>query len=141
MENQMQAQQRVVKDFFAYQINFSALAAGGQDTGNINIQADSAFQLQKLAFFADIAAATQTNNTRVIPLVTIQMTDTGSGRNLFSSAVPVPSIFGTGDLPFILPSPKEFSPKATISIVVSNFSAATAYNLRLSLIGQKVFRL
>jgi len=141
MDNNDLMQPRIVKDFFAYELDFSGLVAGEAATGNINIQADSAFQLQKLTYFADIAAAPQTDSSRVLPLVMLQMTDTGSGRNLFSTAVPIPSIFGTGNLPFILPAPKEFSAKATISVVVSNFSAATTYNLRLTLIGQKVFRL
>lgn len=129
----------ILKDFFIYEVDFSALAFGSSATGNINIQADSDFELQKLCYFADIAAAAQTDDTRVIPLVTINITDSGSGRFLSSDAVPVTSIFGTGQIPFILPTPKIFDARATISIEVANFSAATTYNLRLSFIGAKIF--
>lgn len=129
----------ILKDFFAYELDFAALAAGANATGQLAIQADSGFQLQKMMYFADIASGPQTNDSRVVPLVSAQITDTGSGRNLASSAVPLPSWFGTGNLPFILPTPKIFSPKATITVVLSNFSAATAYNLKLTFIGQKVY--
>jgi len=133
-------QRRVVaRDFFVYQQNFLALAPAGQATGNINIQADSDFELNKLTVFADISAAAQTNNTRVIPLVNIQITDTGSGRNLLEPDVPVPNLFGQGDLAFILTSPKIFSAKSTVTLTVTNFDAAVTYNLRFSLIGTKIF--
>ena len=116
-----------------------ALAAAASATGSVTIQADSDFMLQKLTYFADIAAAAQTDSTRVIPLITVQITDSGSGRNIFETAIPVPSIYGTGELPFILPTPKLFSARSTINVTVANFDAASAYNLRLSFIGYKVF--
>lgn len=133
------APRAIMKDFYIYQEDFSGLAAGTSATGNVNIQADSDFVLQKITFFADIAAAAQTESTRVIPLVSMQVTDSGSGRNLFESAVPIAAIFGTGELPFILPTPKLFSARSTITINVSNFDAAATYNLRFSFIGYKAF--
>lgn len=134
------APSKIIKDFYTYEEDFSALTSGTSASGNINIQADSDFVLQKLTYFADIAAAAQTADGRVIPLITILITDSGSGRNLMESALPVSSIFGTGELPFILPQPKLFLARTTITAAVSNFSAATDYNIRLSFIGYKVFR-
>ena len=134
------AEKPIIKDFYVYEEDFTALTPGSSQTGNINIQADSDFRLQKLSYFADVAGAAQTANTRVIPLVTLQVTDSGSGRNLFENAVAVPSLFGTGELPFILPTPKLFAARSTITINVSNFDAALDYNLKLSFIGYKVFR-
>lgn len=130
----------VIKDFYIYEEDFSALASGATATGSINIQADSDFVLQKLTYFADIAAAAQTANGRVIPLVTVQITDTGSGRNLMETAAPITNVFGIGQIPFILPQPKLFLARSTITITVANFDAAVDYNLRLSFIGHKVFR-
>ena len=130
----------VIKDFYIYEEDFSALANGATATGSINIQADSDFVLQKLTYFADIAAAVQTDSSRVVPLVTVQITDTGSGRNLMETATPISNIFGTGEIPFILPQPKLFLARSNINITVANFSAGTTYNLRLALIGHKVFR-
>lgn len=129
-----------VREFYTYEEDFSALAAATSATGNINIQSDSDFVLQKLMYFADVAAAAQTSGAKIVPLCTIVITDTGSGRQLMESAVSIPSLFGTGELPFILPTPRLFQARSTIAITVANFSAATAYNLRLSFCGYKVYR-
>lgn len=138
-QQQMAAGPTKRRDFFAYTLAFSALAAGGAAQGAIQIQADSDFELSKFTMFADIAGADETEATRVLPLVTIQITDTGTGRALFSSALPIPAIMGDGRIPFILPVPKVFSANASVAIQVASFSAATTYNLRLLLIGAKIF--
>jgi hypothetical protein len=127
------------KDFFVYENDISALAAAASVTSNLQILADADFFLVKMAFFADIAGAVETDSTRVIPLVTIQVTDTGSGRQLFSGAVPIPSIFGTGQIPFILPIVRKFAANSTIQLAYTNFSAATTYNIRTSFIGWKEY--
>lgn len=127
------------RDFFAYPITFNGLAAGGAAQGAIQIQADSDFELQKLTMFADIASADETEATRVLPLVTVQITDTGTGRSMFSAPVPIPAIYGDGRIPFILPVPKVFSKNSSVAFAVANFSGATTYNLRLLMVGAKVF--
>lgn len=131
----------VARDFYIYEEDFAEadLQAGSTLNGSIEIQADSDFIWQKSAFFADLALAAQTANTRVIPLVTVQLIDTGSGRNLFELAVPIPSVFGIGELPFVLPIPRLFFARSTIQVQVSNFSTATDYGLRLSFIGYKAY--
>lgn len=128
-----------VEDFFVYSINFDALNAGTTADGNIQIQADSNFKWLKSAFYATIADASFTWQGQPIPNVTVQITDSGSGRQLVDRPVPVPSIFGLGVLPFILPVPRIFQARSNISIQVSNFDAAENYNLRLMFIGTKIF--
>ena len=135
-----QADATIDKDFYTYVEDFTALTSGSTDSGNVQIQADSDFALQKLTYHADIARAAQTDSTRVIPLVTLQIIDTGSGRNLFESAVLIPSIMGTGELPFILPTPRIFAARSTVTLNVANISAATDYNVSLYLVGYKIFR-
>lgn len=127
------------KEFYSYALSFSALANATDATGVINIEADSWFIAQKLTFAADIAAAAQTDANRVIPLVTVLITDTGSGRQLSNQAIPIPATMGTGELPFILPTPKIFKPRSALSIKVANYSAATTYNLYLVLHGAKAW--
>lgn len=140
-DNQPQVRQGPQKrrDFFAYTVSFAALLAGTATQGAIQIQADSDFELSKFTMFADIAQAAETEATRVLPLVTIQITDTGTGRALFSSPLPVPAIMGDGRIPFILPVPKIFSANASVAVQVANFALATDYNLRILLIGAKIF--
>lgn len=128
------------KDFFVYEVDFAALAAAASATGQFTIQADSDFLLSKLACTADIAAAAQTDSTRVIPLVSILITDTGSGRNLMNQAVPIPAMFGQGDLPFILPRQRIFVARSVVTVTLTNYDAASTYNVKLSFIGEKGFR-
>ena len=135
----VQAKPSVRRDFFVYGINFLALAAGAATSGAIQIQADSDFELQKMSFFADIAVGDETQATRVLPLVTVQITDTGTGRQVFNTPLPIPAIMGDGQVPFILPTTKIFSANASVAFSVSNFSGGTAYNLRLLMIGSKLF--
>lgn len=127
------------RDFFVYDIDFLAIAPGGTANGQIQIQADADFELQKLTHFSDIAAAGETEGSRVLPLVTVQITDTGTGRQMFNAPVPIPAMFGDGRIPFILPTTKVFSRNASVSFVLSNYDVAHTYNVRLQLIGAKIF--
>ena len=127
-------------DFFVYEVDFAALAAGGSATSSFTIQQEADFLLTKVTMVADLAAAAQTESARVIPLVTLLINDTGSGRNLMSSAVPLPNLFGTGGLPFILPRQRLFVASSVVNITLTNFSAATTYNIKLSFIGEKAFK-
>ena len=127
-------------DFFVYELDFADLTAGDSATGQFTIQQEADFILTKITVVSDIAGAAVTDSTRVIPLVTLMINDTGSGRNLMNTAVPIPNLFGSGGLPFILPRQRIFVASSVVSVTVSNYSAATDYNLRLSFIGEKAFR-
>lgn len=128
------------EDFFVYDATFAALASLTSSQQNIQIQADSSFKWTAAAFYADIAAAAFTASAQPIPNVTIQILDTGSGRQLFQDPIPVPSVFGSGQLPFILPVPRIFKARSAIQLTAANFDAAVDYNLRLMLIGTKIFQ-
>lgn len=132
---------QMVEDVFVYEVDFASLAGTTSAVGNFQVQADSSFKWVKAAYFADIAAAIQTDSSRVVPLATVQITDSGTGRSLFSSAIPIASFFGTGQLPFILPVQRIFAPNSNVAITVANLTAATTYNIRLSFIGTKLFQM
>ncbi len=129
------------KDFYVYQANIDVMAPGTSVNAAVNIEADSDFILQKLAFWSEITGWAQTEANRVLPSMTIQITDTGSGRQIFSESVPVPSIFGHGALPFILPNPRRFASNSMISIYLTNISGTTTYEATfLQFIGVKVYK-
>ena len=123
--------------FYTYAFNFAALANGASSTITQNVQADADFDWLKGVYQADIAAAAQTDSSRIVPLVTVLITDTASGYQLSSAAIPIETCFGTGLTPFILPAPYRFLRAGTISITLANYSAATTYNIRLCLSGVK----
>lgn len=129
-----------IRDIYTYELDFPALAAAATASSQFTVQADSNFLWQEAAYFADIAAAVETDSSRVVPLITMTIQDSGSGRQLMNAAVPIPSIMGYGSLPFLLPTPRFFRAQTTVSVNVTNFSAATTYNLRLSFIGTKFFK-
>lgn len=130
----------ISQDFFVYEVDFSGLAAGASQTSNFTIQQEADFLLTKINMTPDIAAAAYTDSTRPVPLVTITINDTGSGRNLMSSAVPLSALFGSAGLPFILPRQRLFVASSVVNITLTNYDAATTYNIRLSFIGEKAFQ-
>jgi len=129
------------KDFFVYDFFCDTIAPGDANKPiTVTVQNDSQFLWQKTAFFCDIGGAVQTQSSRVLPLVSMQVFDTSSGRQQFNVPVPVPAIAGDGQFPFILPEPRLLVPKSTITIELSNYSAATTYvNLHILMIGTKIF--
>lgn len=127
------------EDFTVYELDFLAVAPAATANNAIQIQADSAFRWTKSAFYATIANAAFTLSAIPIPSMTIQIVDTGSGRQLFNAAVPVTNVFGRGELPFINPVGRIFKERSSIAVTVANFDAAVTYNLRLSFIGTKLF--
>lgn len=128
------------RDFYVYELDFAAVAPGAASTASFNVQADSDFLWTSAAFFADIAAGAQLESTKIIPLMSILITDTGSGRQLMNTAVPITSLFGDGKLPFMLPRQRPFRANSTVTATVNNFDAAATYNLRLAFIGEKGFK-
>ncbi len=127
------------KDFYCYSFSVASLASGATTSQTVNVEADANFILQKLTCFASIAGAAVTESTEVLPLISIQITDNGSGRNLFNSPVALPTIIGSGQRPFILPIPRLFRSNSSINFTLSNFSAGTNYRLDVTLAGVKVW--
>lgn len=129
-----------VRDFFIYELDFSTLAAAGVAQSSFTVQTDSNFLWQNACMFADIAGAPETDDSRVLPLVTCTIQDTSSGRQLSSQPVAIPSQFGTATDPFVLPTPRFFRANTQVTVSLSNYSAATTYNIRLQFIGTKFFK-
>lgn len=130
----------IATDFFVYNTEFSNVLAGTSQTNTINIQSDSDFEVQKLtALILNVNSAPYSSldvdNIRVL------IVDTGTGRQLSDVAVPIDSMFGTGQLPFILPNTKLFKARSVISVQVTNSMSGYNYStIMLSFIGRKVFR-
>lgn len=130
-------------EFFVYVpqptvITISDAAPTGQLS--VPIQTDSDFELLEIAEATDIAGAPQTQSTRIIPLVTIAITQSGSGVDIFPQPVPLSSVAGDGRLPFILPESKIWQANSSMSITLARYAeVGTTYNIRLSFIGRKLF--
>jgi len=128
------------KSCYQYSFTFTGLAPNTNSTQTKNVQIDSDFVWIKGEYFADIASAGQTDSGRVIPLCTAYVQDTASSYYLSDAPVPLPSLFGIGEIPFILPVPYVFAGGGTIVLNVFNFDAANIYNLRITMTGMKQAR-
>lgn len=129
-----------VRDFYIYELDFGIVGAGDSAQATFTVQTDSNFLWQEGAYVADIASAAFEESTRPIPLITCVIQDTSSGRQLSSGAVPIPSQFGTGERPFVLPSPRFFRANTQVTVSVTNYDAAVDYGLKLQFIGTKFFK-
>lgn len=130
-----------VRDFYIYELDFATIVhGGGTQQNSFTVQTDSNFLWQQGCYFASIAGATQTSNSRVVPLVSFLIQDTSSGRQLSSGPVPIPSQFGNGTLPFVLQTPRFFRANTQVTVSLTNFDAAVDYDIKLSFIGTKFFK-
>lgn len=131
--------QKAFKDMYIYGANFLAVAPTAVATFVINISADSDFELQKLTYSADLAGAAQTDSSRTVPKCSLIVLDNGSGRQMMDRAIPIPSFFGNGEKPYILPTPRLWRRNTSISLTLTNYDAAETYNVYLGFIGVKIF--
>lgn len=130
----------IAEDFFTYTTRFEDLAAGATNTQFIQIEADSDFLIQKLAYFSQVGGGAVQWQTVDVPLCTIVIVDTGSGRQLMNEAIPLPALFGDGRLPYILPTPKLFTKNSRINVTLFNFSTGTTYDdIWVNFEGKKIF--
>lgn len=134
------------KDYYTYGLDFitagvsDLIGGGAARTLSFQIDAENDFLWQKACYVATIADAAVTFTTRVIPLVTVNIQTSPSQRPLMSLPQPVSSLFGIGEVPFILPQPRTFPARGLVTVTAQAFVAAgTTYRLRLSFIGTKLY--
>jgi hypothetical protein len=128
------------RDFYSYtQRQAIAGVVGTTVNYTYQIEADSYFYLNAFSYQADNALAALTHATNVVPLVTVVIFDSGSGRQLMANPVPINCVMAElGGQPFRLAKPRRFAPTSQIQLTVVNYSAI-AYNLSICLSGFKVY--
>lgn len=133
--------------WFTYQTqNIASLAPGIAATNAIQFDNDSAFEWVKSTYTVDKANAVETNNSIILPFVTLQIQDTGQGSYYENAPVPVFSMAsGNAGLPYVLPAPQIIAPNASLQFNWLSYSTAgggneTYTNLRLQLHGWKILR-
>lgn len=133
---------RFTKKFSSYTLAPDTINAGAQGSDVFRVDEASMFVWTKTTYIVDLAGAAQTEATRVVPLLTLQLKDTGSSMELFDVAQPLANIAGTGQIPFLLPAAYLFQPQSTMNGLFTNYSAAENYaNITVSLLGYRVYDL
>lgn len=126
-------------DEFTYSTVFLPIAAGATLTNSINIQQDSDFVM--LARYATVFD--NVTGAFVAPVnwtALVQFNDAGAGRLLQDAAQPLQSMFWTPAFPVRMWQPKLLRSSSTFQITLNNIGA-NGLNVRLSLVGAKVFGL
>lgn len=129
----------IAEDFYTYGIQFQNFNAGDTSVGFIQVEADSDFLIQKLAYFSNFDDAQVTVFTQDVPLVTILIVDTGSGRQIMNIPIPIGALFGDGRLPYILPTPKLFTKNSRINVTLFNFGGEDYEDIWINFEGKKIF--
>lgn len=115
------------------------IAQNTSATFNITLQADYDFMVYALA-----ATIVDSTNVVVLPAnstANVQINDTGAGANWFSQPAGLSSLFGSAQLPLILPVVRVVARTATLAFTVQNVkdgAAAAGATYTLSLIGSKI---
>lgn len=139
---QLANEARIVRFPYTYNAVFSAgIAAAGNATVNVAITADAPFLIVNSTYEADVAGSAVTASSYVYPLMSVLLTDTGSNRQMMDVAVPVTSIFGNGQFPYVWPEPKLMPANSVLQVQVTSFEAANTNRLRLSFNGYKLYSL
>lgn len=114
----------------------STNVAGVNET--IQIGDDGDFYCTCFTYQAEIAGALLTEATNVIPLVTMNLIDTGSGRNLMNDPVPLGAVAGDGKRPMRFGRPRIFTRNSTIQLKFFPFLVAgTTYTIQFIMGGYK----
>jgi hypothetical protein len=119
----------------------SSLANGASTTVTIQYDQNSTFNWLRTTFACDLTGAAETADSLQMPLVTVNITDQGSGMSFMNAPIPLYNIAGAnGSLPYVLPTPQLIQPNASFIYAFANYSAATTYtNLRLVFHGYRIF--
>lgn len=129
------------EEFYSYSVGrpVAAIAPLGVQIGNINIQADSDFIIEKTTYASDTAGATQTLNTFTVPNVNVLIVATSSGRQLMNIQLPLGTLFGPAWLPFIWPKPYLLHASSTLQHTITSYEAAISPFVTLVFHGRKLF--
>lgn len=133
------------KDYFFYSVQVPSIdSTTGPVSTPLNIDNDADFYWIASTYQAWItpaAPAALTEATNVIPLVYVELQDTGSGRYFQARPIPLPAIAGDGKRPYRLIRPRRFGANTTINMKWTNIvTAGTTYRIEFVLHGYKIYR-
>lgn len=126
-------------DTFSYNLGpnqgLAAVPALGSASALAQIQADSDFALTYMS-----ASVVQAGVINTLPVATIQVTDTGTGKTFYSAPTLIGLVTGNLGFPFLLPSPRVIAPNVNLKVDVTNVVAgAVAMDFFITFIGARIY--
>lgn len=120
---------------FGYPVTFTGLGAGQSQTTQIAITANGDFLALGLKHHASNAAAAQTNSTKTIPCVRIQITDSGTAEQWTNAPVDLENYSTNAGDTRMLPFPRLVQGKTSLTVQATSYAAAESYTLDLFIEG------
>ncbi len=121
----------LLRDWFSISSSITFAAASARVPLTLSVPQDADFVLVKL--MADSGDAAPVQGGALVNII-----DQGSQRSLADAQVPLSTLFGTAQRPFILPMVHRFPRAGTIILDVTNTGAA-AQRINFVLSGYKIF--
>lgn len=126
---------------FKYQTPIIASIANGVSQ-QVTIQFDqnSSFNWLRTTYAVNVAGTAEDLSLMILPEVNLQITDQGSGMSFMNAPIPLYTIAGFGQLPYVLPTPQLIQPNASFIYSFHNYSSASTYiNLSVQFHGYRIF--
>ena len=120
---------------YTYVLTFSALAAAASATQTLNIAANADFVLTNVHYHANIANAAQTVGNKTIALCRMLITDSGSNEQFSNAACDLENYATNAWMQYALEYPRIVSGRSTLTIQLTNYDAASTYNIDLGFAG------
>ena len=123
------------KEFYVYTVALGSIAAGTGATGQFTVDPSCDFLWSKSA----VCAMADNVSIEAFFNVSFTLTDAATGKSLSNGPEFPDSFFGSGQLPFILPTPKLLAGRSSLTVNVIN-KAATGYDaFYFAFIGTQLF--
>lgn len=122
---------------FSYAVNVPQLVAGQVFTGFFTIQADSHFIARRRV--VKRGGGSQADAAQSLPDVTVEITDTASGRAYMREPVKLANIFGRGFFPYNIPLGGKIFYKAQVIQVKIENGPDVSPAMQLVWQGEKIF--
>jgi hypothetical protein len=114
------------------------LAPGAAAVFNLYVEGNAVFELLNIT--SNMLYTVLDVDGKFAAAVLLQIFDHGTGHNLFQRPIPVGVISGTGQLSHLMPVPRRFLPRTTITVTMTNIDTATTQtNVQLCLNGRKIY--
>lgn len=131
--------QRLWIEPFEYNLTITGLVAvGGVSTSQLNINSNADFVLTRISYAAVTGTAQNVGN-KTVAQVRVQITDAGSARPFFNTAVPLEN-FASNEYPDrFLSYPRFLSGNTSLTVAATGYgTAAETYTLDLTFDGMNV---
>ena len=125
--------------FQSYELTYTALAVNGSDQKNFQVEVDYDFWWTKAQAFVFDAAGLGVSRLQW-PNIEVLLQEGASNQQLVNQAASINSLFGSGEIPFILPKPHPVQGGSTMVATVTNRHTLTAFSVRLCFSGVQVLR-